>query len=264
MSTLSQPETIKHDIQMQYDRVGRVILSAHESGQREEALSAIVSTRQPGLYWMEHKIDTAFTLGGFRKDARLLEIGCTAGAYTMHLACRGYDVTGLDLSPESIAAARAVAQDQGLTTARFLAGDADDMNEIPSDSFDGAFSFSTLRYLPDPVRSLKEIRRVVSPGARVVVDFPNKYCPWFEFLKFLAGGERHIHDHTYSTGQVVKMLKAAGFVNIQARRIIFFAKQFPGGLVSLYKMVDRVAEHTPLLNQFAGIIMCKGEKPRSE
>jgi hypothetical protein len=95
----------------------------------------------------------------------------------------------------------------------------------------------------------------------VVVDFPNKYCPWFEVLKFLVGGERHIHDHTYSTRQVTEMMKAAGFVNIHAQRIIFFAKQFPGQLVSLYKVVDFIAERTPLLNQFAGIIMCKGEKP---
>jgi hypothetical protein len=118
-----------------------------------------------------------------------------------------------------------------------------------------------LRYVPEPVRSLREIRRVVRPGARVVVDFPNKYCPWFEVLKFLMGGERHIHDHTYSTRQVKEMMKTSGFVNIHAQRIIFFAKQFPGRLVSLYKLVDLIAEHTPLLNQFAGIIMCKGEKP---
>jgi ubiquinone/menaquinone biosynthesis C-methylase UbiE len=261
MTTTPQTESIKRDIKAQYDQVGRVILSTHESGRREDAVQAIVSTSQPGLYWMQHKIQTAFTLGGFGKGDRLLEVGCTAGAYTMYLAREGFDVTGLDLSSDSIAAARVVAQAQGLSSAHFIASDVDDMREIADDAYGGAFSFSTLRYLPDPVRSLTEIRRVLRPGARVVVDFPNKYCPWFEVLKFLVGGERHIHDHTYSTGQVIEMMKAAGFVNVRAQRIIFFAKQFPGQLVSLYKLVDWIAEHTPLLNQFAGIIMCKGEKP---
>jgi SAM-dependent methyltransferase len=261
MSTIPHSESIKREIQAQYDRVGRSILSIVQSGRREEAAEAIVSASQPGLYWMRHKIHTAFTLGGFEKSDRLLEVGCTAGAYTILLSRDGYDVTGLDISAESIAAARVVARDQGLSTAHFLASDVDDMKIIPGNAFDGAFSFSTLRYLPDPVRSLREIRRVVRPGARVVVDFPNKYCPWFEFLKFLAGGERHIHDHTYSTRQVTEMMQAAGFVSIQAQRIIFFAKQFPGRFVRLYKVVDQIAEHTPLLSQFAGIIMCKGEKP---
>ena len=187
VSTTPQSESIKREIKTQYDRVGRSILSVHQSGRREEAVAAIVSARQPGLYWMQHKIQTAFTLAGFGQGDRLLEVGCTAGAYTMHLAREGFEVTGLDLSSESIAAALVVAQDQGLSRAHFMAGDVDNMKDIPDDAFDGAFSFSTLRYLPDPVRSLREIRRVVRPGARVAVDFPNKYCPWFEVLKFLCG-----------------------------------------------------------------------------
>src|SRR5208282_4519096 len=108
-----------------------------------------------GRYWMQHKIQTAFTLGGFGKGDHLLEVGCTAGAYTMFLAREGYDITGLDISSESIAAARVVARDLGLRSAHFLAGDVDDMKDIPGEAYDGAFSFSTLRYLPDPVRSLR-------------------------------------------------------------------------------------------------------------
>ena len=115
VSTTPQSDSITRDIEAQYDRVGRGILAARESGDAaKERLRAILSASQPGLYWMEHKIQTAFTLGGFDKGDRLLEVGCTAGGYTMHLAREGYDVTGLDISSESIAAARVVAQDQGL------------------------------------------------------------------------------------------------------------------------------------------------------
>jgi hypothetical protein len=79
-------------------------------------------------------------------------------------------------------------------------------------------------------------------------------------LKFLVGGERHVHDHTYSPRQVKRMMEQAGFANVEVKLIIFFAKQFPGFLTPLYKAVDAVCERTPGLNYFAGIIMCKGEK----
>ena len=251
---------VKKQVQEKYDSVGKGILSNYKDRSPQVAESIILAHRQPGLYWMEHKIDTAFALGRFSRADRLLEVGCTAGDYTMKLARDGYQVVGLDISPESIKAAQVLAQDLGLPHTEFIAADAEDMRGIPDNSFDGAFSFSTLRYVPDPVRSLGEIQRVLKPGGRAVVDFPNKYCPWFELLKFLVGGERHIHDHTYSTGQVKRMMQQAGFGNIQVKHIIFFWKGMPGGLTPVYKATDFVFERMPGLNYFAGIIMCKGEK----
>jgi ubiquinone/menaquinone biosynthesis C-methylase UbiE len=209
---------------------------------------------------MEHKIETAFSLGRFSRADRLLEVGCTAGDYTMMLAEDGYEVVGLDISTASIKAAELLAQELGLSRAQFIAADVEDMQGVPDNSFDGAFSFSALRYVPNPVRALREIRRVLKPGGRAAVDFPNKYCPWFELLKFLVGGERHIHDHTYSTEKVMRMMEQAGFANIEVKRIIFFAKQFPGSLTPLYKVVDAVCESLPGVNHLAGIIMAKGEK----
>ena len=250
---------VKQQMREKYDSIGKGILSNYKAPSRQAAEGMILSQCQPGLYWMEHKIDTAFTLGQFSRADRLLEVGCTAGHFTMKLARDGYQVVGMDISEESIRAAQVLAQDLGLHT-EFIAADAEDMRGVPDNSFDGAFSFSTLRYVTDPVKSLTEIRRVLKPGGRAVVDFQNKYCPWFEFLKFLVGGERHIYDHTYSTGQVKRMMHQAGFVNILVKRIIFFAKSMPGSLTPLYKATDFVFERTPGLNYFAGIIMCKGEK----
>ena len=248
-------DQIKKDMQGVYDPIGQWMLQDAEKGDK-----MILTRTQPARYWMEHKLDTTFRLGRFSKTDHLLEIGCTAGHYTFMLAEQGYHVTGTDISAESIKAAQAVGRRAGLNLAEFLQADAEDMREIADDTFGGAFSFSTLRYVPNPVRAMREIRRVLKPGGRAVVDFPNKYCPWFEFLKFLAGGERHIHDHTYSAGEVRKMMQEAGFVNVESKTIIFFAKTFPGALTPLYKGADWLFERTPGLNYFAGIVMCKGEK----
>jgi ubiquinone/menaquinone biosynthesis C-methylase UbiE len=257
-----QPEWVKEELKKKYDLVGNGIITRHQT-ELGQLPQEILQPRPTETYWMQRKISTAFEVGGFSKTDHLLEVGCTAGHYTLMLAREGYRVTGLDISPTSIEAARLLAKTLALPNAEFIAADVDEMRGIADNTFDGAFSFSTLRYVPDPVRSLREIRRVVRPGAGVAVDFPNKYCPWFNFLKFLAGGERHIHDHTYSTRQACTMLAQAGFINVEARRILFFAKQFPSVLLSTYKAMDRIGEATPGLNRLAGIVMCKGEKPRS-
>jgi SAM-dependent methyltransferase len=258
--TVEASEQVKQDMREKYDVIGKGILSNYQGGSTQGAGGRTEILNRAAQYWMEHKIRTAFALGRFSKADRLLEVGCTAGHYTLTLAREGYHVTGLDISAESIKAAQLQAGNLGLTGAEFVAGDAEDMKDIPDNSFDGVYSFSTLRYVPNPLQAVSEIRRVLKPAGRAVVDFPNKYCPWFEILKFLVGGERHVHDHTYSPRQVKRMMEQAGFANVEVKLIIFFAKQFPGFLTPLYKAVDAVCEHTPGLNYFAGIIMCKGEK----
>lgn len=253
-------EQVKRDIQEKYDAIGKGLVSACQDGSPQDTGRGAEPSNRTAQYWMEHKIQTAFTLGRFSKGERLLEVGCTAGHYTLTLAREGYHVTGIDISTESIKAAQLLSRNLGLTGAEFMAGDAEDMKDIPNNSFDGVYSFSTLRYVPNPLQAVREIRRVLKPGGRAVVDFPNKYCPWFEFLKFIVGGDRHVHDHTYSPGQVKRMMEQAGFANVEMKLIIFFAKQFPGFLTPLYRGVDAVCEHTPGLKYFAGIVMCKGEK----
>ena len=260
METSGTSERVKKDIQEKYDLIGKGILRSYQGVSHQDAGKRTEILNRAAQYWMEHKIQTAFALGRFSKVDRLLEVGCTAGHYTLTLAREGYQVTGLDISAEAIKAAQLLAGNLGLTGAVFVAGDAEDMKDISDNSFDGVYSFSTLRYVPNPLKSLSEIRRVLKPTGRAVVDFPNKYCPWFEVLKFLVGGERHVHDHTYSPQQVKRMMEQAGFAHVEVKLIIFFAKQFPGFLTPLYKAVDAVCEHTPGLNYFAGIIMCKGEK----
>lgn len=59
---------------------------------------------------------------GAGAGARVLDAGCGAGAYTLGLARRGYDVTGLDASEQLLNEARRRAAEAGLA-AKFISGD---------------------------------------------------------------------------------------------------------------------------------------------
>jgi hypothetical protein len=93
-----------------------------------------------------------------------------------------------------------------------------------------------------------------------VVDFPNKWSPWFTLMKPLVTGKTHIHDHQYTTAQIKRMLQTAGFQEVSARRILYTHKSMPDWSLPAMKTIDFIGERTPGLNLFSSIIMAKGRK----
>jgi len=79
----------------------------------------------------------------------------------------GASLIGVDLSPVAVAEAAARAADFGLAGhARFLAGSFADTG-LPDASCDGAVSGDALFYGPDYGATMREIARMLRPGARL-------------------------------------------------------------------------------------------------
>jgi ubiquinone/menaquinone biosynthesis C-methylase UbiE len=213
-----------------------------------------------GQYFMNRKIDAMLKLAVFPQGSHLLEVGCANGVYTFELARRGFQMTGLDLSPECVRTATQKAEQLGLPYLNFTVGDAEALVQFEDNTFDGVISFSTLRYVYNPAKAIQEIYRVLRSGGIAVVDFPNKRSPWFTFLKPLLTGKTHIHDHQYTTAQIKRMLQEAGFRKVSACRILYTHKSTPGWALPVMKTIDYVGERTPGLNQFASIVMAGGHK----
>ena len=97
----------------------------------------------------------------------VLDIGCGTGTLTGELAARGGTVLGLDASPDMVAAAR--ARFPGLD---FITGDALALPFV--NRFDVVFSNAVFHWLPDHDLLLKNIRRALKPGGRLVCEFGAK------------------------------------------------------------------------------------------
>ena len=110
----------------------------------------------------------AFLLPRLRTDAVVLDIGCGPGTITAGLAHRAGQVVGLDKSADMVQAASQHAADCGLTNASFEVGS---VYELPWNdaSFDVVYAHQVLQHLSDPVRTLREARRVLRPGGLVAV-----------------------------------------------------------------------------------------------
>ncbi len=96
-----------------------------------------------------------------------VDLGCGQGGPGLWVAGEtGASVVGIDLSEVGIARAREHAQELGLADrARFEVGDIV-ATGLPEAGFDGAMSVDTLWAVPDKAGAIREIARVLKPGAR--------------------------------------------------------------------------------------------------
>jgi 2-polyprenyl-3-methyl-5-hydroxy-6-metoxy-1,4-benzoquinol methylase len=99
--------------------------------------------------------------------ARVADLGCGTGTLSVLLAGEGYDVTGLDLSDEMVALARAKAAERGVDVS-FAVGDAAHP-ELPAGTFDVVLCRHVLWALPDPTAALARWVDLLLPTGRLVL-----------------------------------------------------------------------------------------------
>ena len=107
---------------------------------------------------------------GLAPGQSVLEIGPGNGRLLPDLLARaeGLRYLGIDVSPTMVAEARAFNADR--IAAGVAAFELAEAAAIPvADSrFDRALAVNVIYFWPDPVRQLREIRRVLAPGGRLV------------------------------------------------------------------------------------------------
>lgn len=102
---------------------------------------------------------------GIADGDSILDLGCGTGSLAFALAARAEPsrIVGLDIAAPYVAAARARARDPRLS---FHIGDAAAL-DFPDGRFDRCYSQLALNFVPQPVRAVREMRRVTRPGGTV-------------------------------------------------------------------------------------------------
>ena len=108
-----------------------------------------------------------------------LDVGCGTGRWAAQVQREGHQLVALDASPEALRVAARTATDAPL-----LCGSAVEL-PLADGAFDYAFSLGVLHHLPDTEGALREIHRVLTPGAPFLVylyyAFDNRPA-WFRTL----------------------------------------------------------------------------------
>ncbi|MCX2968383.1 MULTISPECIES: class I SAM-dependent methyltransferase [Streptomyces] len=111
----------------------------------------------------------------FADGARVLDLCCGPGVFTVPLARRGFAVTGVDLSPAMLERARELTAEAGVA-ARYVRCDAREFAE--PGAFDAVLNmFTSFGYFADPAdnrRVLTAMRDCLAPGGTLVLDVAGK------------------------------------------------------------------------------------------
>ena len=143
------------------------------------------------------------------KNGKILDAGCGPGFDTQYLAKRGFDLTGIDLSPKMIELAK-----KRVPQATYLNTDIRSLDFQP-ETFDGILAVYSLCYVPK------------TNIAKVLKDFHNFLKPnGFFYFAFQEGESREtIHPESLKPGnnlflnimshaEVKNLLKTTGFKTI--------------------------------------------------
>ncbi|WP_026688984.1 class I SAM-dependent methyltransferase [Alteribacter aurantiacus] len=140
------------------------------------------------------------------KEAKLLDVACGTGNYTVSLEEKGYTMSGLDLSETMLDQAR-----QKSDTIQWFCGDVKQYN-LPQEQFEGATCVLGVHHFDHLYESFANVYRSLKPGSRFVIFtsgseqmqryWLNAYFP--EMMKAAMGQMPLIRE-------IAKALKKAGF-----------------------------------------------------
>lgn len=157
-------------------------------------------------------------------DRDVLDVGCNTGYGTVRFVPVARSVTGTDVSPKAIEAAKARAR--GGQPAFVLTNGLD--LPFADRSFDLVTNFQVLEHVPDAISYLEGLRRVTRPGGLIIVATPNAstrldpgMAPWnrFHVREYTARELRALLEQVFPRVRIRGMFGVATLYETEIRRV---------------------------------------------
>ncbi len=175
--------------------------------------------------WRTAANSAAYLLPRLRRGMTVLDVGSGPGTITCDLAglVSPGTVTALETSAETIALTEVEAQARGVGNVEYAVGD---VHELPfdDDRFDVVHAHQVLQHVGDPVRALREMRRVCkADGVVAVRDSDYAAMTWYPVSPGLDRWQELYRSAARSNGgqpdagrRLLSWAHAAGFEQVTA------------------------------------------------
>lgn len=140
--------------------------------------------------------------------ARIVEFGCGTGWLALVFAERGYDVIGIDISPEAIAIAEQLRRDRNLDNVVFRVADYEDVRIDPP--VDAVVFHDALHHAESELAALRAAHAVLREGGRVLCIEPGIGHSTTRESR-LAVAQFGVHEKDMPPAVIIRHARAAGF-----------------------------------------------------
>lgn len=147
---------------------------------------------------------------------RILDVGCGNGAFLHKMQAAGMKAFGVEFSPTGCREAQRLGLDVRCGTV--------EKQHYQSDSFDVITLNHVFEHIPDPIKTLCELKRILKPAGCIIIAVPNarSLARWL-FGRYWAQLDvpRHLSIHTPHT-----MRLAARKTGLRLRKIRYVSSPF--------------------------------------
>jgi 2-polyprenyl-3-methyl-5-hydroxy-6-metoxy-1,4-benzoquinol methylase len=172
--------------------------------------SKLQSRRLERLHLREARAHQAI-VAAHATPGRVLDVGCSVGAYLRVAREAGWDAVGLEFSRDSSEVARS---QHGLEV---VTGTLDD-RPFPEGSFDLVTLWDVIEHVPDPLRTMGQVHELLRPDGLVAITtpnidglFPQASLPIARLIRYWPHPEPPHHLYQFSKRTLTRLLEEAGF-----------------------------------------------------
>lgn len=205
---------------------------------------------------------------GPKNGEKILDLGCGDGFYLYLLSNLGIKLNlfGADFDINALNSAK-----KNINSKNFKLIKADIMEKLPfkDDFFDGIVMSEVLEHLPDDIKCMKEVRRILKKGGRVVLSVPNINYPLFwdpiswilqrifntHIKSGFWAGIWNQHLRLYNLKQLIDLLEKERFKKIDSEVLTNICLPFNHYLLNIFAIIlskkKNLLSKSPI-NKFTG------------
>lgn len=197
----------------------------------------------------------------FKGSEDILEIGCGAGRFSLHLSPAVKSLTALDMAPNLLERLKQLSNND--PKFKFVCGDAYRLDDVcQPQSLDAVCGFFILHHLLDHPALFKSIGKVLKPGAKIGFIEPNRLNPLFAVQVVVSKemtwkAEKGMF--TFSATATHELLENNGFENVQIGRFGFFPPPILDNLKFTYGLQKQI-EKVALFRRFLPFVLITATK----
>ena len=194
---------------------------------------------------------------------KLLDVGCGTGYHLARYKERGFEITGVDGSPEMLKQARIANPEIEFQQC--------DVDHIPLEdkTYDVIMCIEVLRYLPDISPCIKEISRLLKPnGVALITASPILQASLYPLVNKITssrqvGNMTNLKQFFHSRGELLTKFDEAGFNAVEVHGVYGgsinwverVAPPVMPPLLKVWEKIDSLTADAPILRNFANMFL---------